>query len=138
MNTNTSLSASLLKPMVPSSVVGMSARGGHRGRLVRHSVHVAISYRLSVVAEDSRRWPHPFSEVLTPTFGTQPRDECLYFGVLGLQLRGVVGAVAPPAHLVLLGRLLALLLLRADALLLPAPLLVLALTGLVLRLLHAT
>ncbi len=95
VNTNTSLSASLLKPMVPSSVVGMSARGGHRGRLVRHSVHVAISYRLSVVAEDSRRWPHPFSEVLTPTFGTQPRDECLYFGVLGLQLRGVVGAVAP-------------------------------------------
>ena len=123
--------------MVPSSVVGMSARGGHRGRLVRHSVHVAISYRLSVVAEDSRRWPHPFSEVLTPTFGTQPRDECLYFDALGLRLRGVVGAVAP-AHLVLLGRLLALLLLRADAPLLPALLLVLALTGLVLRLLHAT
>ena len=32
---------------------------------------MAISYRLSVVAEDSRRWPHPFSEVLTPTFGAQ-------------------------------------------------------------------
>ena len=104
---------------------------------MRHSVLVAISYRLSVVAEDSRRWPHPFSGVLTPTFGTQPRDECFYFGVLGLQLRGVVGAIAP-AHLVLLGRLLALLLLRAGALLLPAPLLVLALTGLVLRLLHTT
>ena len=123
-----SLTASLLKSMVPSSVVGMSA-GGHRVRVVRCSVHVVISCRLNVVAEDSRRRPpHPFSGALTPTFGTQPRDECLYFGVLGLQLRGVVGVVAL-THLVLLGRLLALLLLRADALLLPA---------LVLRLLHAT
>ena len=47
------------------------------------------------------------------------------------------GAVVP-AHLVLLGRLLALLRLRADVLLLPALLLVLALPDLVLRLLHAT
>ena len=44
-----------------------------RGRLARYSVHVVISYRLSVVTEDSRRWPHPFSGVLTPTFGTQPQ-----------------------------------------------------------------
>ena len=105
---------------------------------MRHSVHVAISYCLSVVAEDSRRWLHPFSEVLTPTFGIQPRDECLYFGVLGLQLRGVVGVAA--AHRVLLGFLLVLLLSRprVDARLLPALPLVLALPALVLRLLHAT
>ena len=36
-------------------------------------VHVVISYRLSVVTEDSRRWPHPFSGVPIPTFGTQPQ-----------------------------------------------------------------
>ena len=65
------------------------------------------------------------------------RLERLDLGVLGLELCDVVGAVAP-AHLVLLGRLLALLLLRVDVLLLPALLLVLALSDLVLRLLHAT
>ena len=99
---------------------------------------MVIPYRLSVVAEDSRRWPRPLSGVLTPTFGTQPRDECLYFGVLGLQLRGVVGVAA--AHRVLLGFLLVLLLprLRVDARLLPALPLVLALLDLALRLLHAT
>lgn len=65
------------------------------------------------------------------------RLERLDLGVLGLELCDVAGAVAP-AHLVLLGRLLALLLLRVDVLLLPALLLVLALPGLALRLLHAT
>ena len=46
----------------------------HRGRLARYGIHMVIPYRLSVVTEDSRRWPHPFSEVLTPTFGTQPQQ----------------------------------------------------------------
>lgn len=48
-------------PEVDGALVGgRHVREGHRGRLVRYSVHVVISYRLSVVTEDSRRWPHPF------------------------------------------------------------------------------
>ena len=64
------------------------------------------------------------------------RLQRLNLGVLCLELCDVVATA--PAHRVLLGRLLALLLLCADVLLLPALLLVLALPDLVLRLLHAT
>lgn len=42
-----------------------------RRRLARYSIHVVIHYRLGVVIEDSRRWPHPFSGALTPMFSTQ-------------------------------------------------------------------
>ena len=69
--------SSLLRPGVPSGTLraAMAKRKQwRRGRLALYSIHVVIPYRRSVVTEDSRRWPHPFSGVLTPTFGTQPQQ----------------------------------------------------------------
>ena len=60
-------------PEVDGALVGgRHVREGHRGRLVRHSVHAVISCRLSVVTQGSRRWLRSISGVLTPTFSTQP------------------------------------------------------------------
>ena len=61
----TSLTASLLKSTVSSSVVGMSARN------IAGASCVIVSTRSFPVVSASRRWPRSISGVLTPTFGTQ-------------------------------------------------------------------
>lgn len=70
-----------------------------------------ISYRLSVVAEDSRRWLAPFSGVLTPTFGTQPEAEAAIWAGLNNAIGDYIGIIdadlqQPPADALSMARLL--------------------------------